>query len=172
MARWKRRGSVDADTVAQLPTESGERVLAGTRAAADRWQVGTDRALYLAGDDGWRRIPWQRVDQATWDRDTEALVVFEVADYGEPRPRHEIVMAEPGHLLELVRERVTASIMLTRHVPVAGSDGLQVIARRAPVTGGDVEWSVRLADSLDPDDPAVSRAVELALAEGRAELGL
>jgi hypothetical protein len=172
MARWRRRGSIDAQTVAALPTEAGERVLAGAQDDAGRWHVGTDRALLLTRDDAWHRLPWQRVDQATWDRDTERFVVVEVADYGRPQPRHVIGMAEPGQLLELVRERVTASIVLSRHVPVQGSDGLQVVARRAPVAGGEVEWSVRLADSLDPDDPRVLAAVERALAEGRAELGL
>jgi len=152
--------------------EPGERVLAGARDAVGRWHVGTERALYVAHDDGWRRIPWERVDHGTWNRDTERFVVVEVADFGRPRPRHEIEMAEPGQLLELVRERVTASILMTRHVPVPGSKGLQVIARRPPVTEGEVEWSVRLPDSLDAADPAVSAAVERAIAEAQAELGV
>jgi hypothetical protein len=169
--RWSRRDSVASDVVEQLPTHPGERVLAATRDTRGQWMVGTEQALYLPGDDQWTRIPWQRVDQATWDRDAERLAVVEVADYGEPQPRHEIALADPGRLLELVRERVTASILLSRHVPVPGSDGVQVIARRAPVSGGEVDWSVRLADSLDPSDPDVARAVERAVAEAKAELG-
>lgn len=173
MVRWKRHGGVDAETVARLPTAAGERVLAGAQDATSRWQVGTDRALYVArGDDTWHRIPWQRIDQGTWDRDTERFIVIEVADYGLPQPRHEIAIPEPGRLLEFVRERVTASILLTRHVPVPGSDGLQVVARRPPVAGGEVEWSVRLADSLDAGDPEVSGAVERALTAAKAELGV
>jgi hypothetical protein len=169
--RRSRRTPVDAEILAQLPTETGERALAATQVDGE-WHVGTDRALYLRTDSGWHRIPWQRVDQATWDRDTERFVVVEVADFGQPQPRHEIAMADPGQLLELVRERVTASILLSRHVPVPGSRGMQVIARRAPVPGGEVDWSVRLAESLDPADPQVVRAVEEALAEARSELGV
>jgi hypothetical protein len=169
--RWTRRSPVDADVWADLPTEPGERALAATR-SDDAWLIGTERALYLRLDSDWHRIPWERVDQATWDGDTERLVVIEVADYGQPQPRHEIAMDEPGQLLELVRERVTASVLLSRHVPVSGSRGLQVVARRSPVAGGEVDWSVRLADSLDPDDPQVARAIQQALADARAELGV
>ncbi|MGH3455304.1 MAG: hypothetical protein ACRDP2_12855, partial [Nocardioidaceae bacterium] len=88
------------------------------------------------------------------------------------RPRHEIVVVEPGQLLELIRERVTASVLLTRHVPLPGSEGLQVVARRAPVAGAEVDWSIRLGDSLDPSDPEVIRAVERGLADAQADLGV
>lgn len=172
MALWFRPRAVDPQVRARLPIEPGERILAGTRNADGTWHVGTDQALYLAQPDGWHRLPWERIDQATWDRDSERLVVVELADFGEPQPRHEIAMPEPGSLLELVRERVTASIMLTRHVPVSGSRGLQVIARRSPATDGEVDWSVRLDDALDPTDPEVVRAMERALAEARSELGV
>lgn len=172
MTRWSRRSVVDADIAATLPTEAGERLLAATREAAGRWLVGSDRALYVPRDDGWHRIPWEQIDQATWDRESEALVVVEIADFGQPQPRYEFAVAEPGQLLELVRERVTASVLLTRHVPMPGSQGLQVMARRAPVAGGEVDWSVRLAESLDPSDPDVVRTVEQALADAKAELGV
>ena len=172
MARWSRRSVVDADVASELPTEAGERPLAATRDAVGRWLVGSDRALYLPGDDGWRRLPWERVDQASWDRESEALLVVEVADFGHPQPRHEIVVVEPGQLLELIRERVTASVLLTRHVPLPGSEGLQVVARRAPVAGAEVDWSIRLGDSLDPSDPEVIRAVERGLADAQADLGV
>src|SRR5262245_17330174 len=172
MTRWSRRSVVDADVAAKLPTEAVERLLAATREATGQWLVGSDRALYVPRDDGWHRMPWEQIDQATWDRETEALVVVEIADFGEPQPRHEFAVAEPGQLLELVRERVTASVLLTRHVPMPGSQGLQVVARRAPVAGGEVDWSVRLGDSLDPSDPDVLRAVEQALTDAKAELGV
>jgi hypothetical protein len=172
MTRWSWHRVVDPEVWAQLPTESEERPLAATRDADGGWLVGSDRALYLAADDGWRRLPWHRIDQAQWDRDTERLVVVELADFGEPQPRYEIAMNDPGQMLELIRERVTASILLSRYVPVSGRRGLQVVARRSPIADGEVDWSVRLADSLDPSDPEVSRAVERALAEARDELGV
>ena len=64
------------------------------------------------------------------------LRVSEVGAWGEPRPEHRFVIDEPGRLLELVRERVTASVVLQRHVPVDGRRGVRVIARRAPGGAG------------------------------------
>jgi hypothetical protein len=62
-------------------------------------------------------------------------------------------------------------VLLTRHVPVSGSRGLKVVARRSPTRQGDVVWSTWLGEGLDPADPEVARAVDEALAAARAELG-
>ena len=68
-------------------------------------------------------LAWERIDRARWDEESERLEVVEVADFGEPQPRHELALLEPRRLLDLVRDRVTASVLLTRHVPVAGVEG-------------------------------------------------
>ena len=172
MAWRQRRDALPADVAATLPLEPGERVLASARAADDRWHVATGHALYIAGAEGHRRVPWQRVDRAAWDKDVERLEVVEVADFGEPQPRHVLEVAEPGRLLEVVRERVTASVLMTRHVPVAGSRGLKVVARRAPTGTDEVQWSFWLDEGLEPDDPFVREALERGLVEARSELGV
>ncbi len=154
-----------------MPLQPGERVLATTRDAAGDWQVATDQALHVCVDGRHQRIAWQCVDRATWDRDSERLVVVEVADFGEPQQRHQLEISEPGRLLEVVRERVTASVLMSRHVPVAGSRGLKVVARRAPAGNGEVTWSFWLGEGLQPGDPAVQAAAERGLAEAQAELG-
>jgi hypothetical protein len=147
-------------------------VLASTRKPGGGWHVATSHALYVADDTGHRRVTWERVDRAAWDQDAERLVVVEVADFGEPQPRHELVVPQPSRLLEVVRERVTASVLMTRHVAVAGSRGLKVVARRPPAGGGEVQWSFWLDDGLEPSDPLVREAAEIGLAEARAELRL
>lgn len=157
----------------RLALDAGERVLAGAAdAVADgAWHVGTDRALLVATGDGWRRVPWERVDRARFDDDAERLEIVEVADFGEPEPTHLLLLAEPQRLLDLVRDRVTASILLSRNVPVPGSRGVKVIARRSPV-GGPVEWSYWLDRGLRPDDPAVRFAIAAGRADAESELGL
>jgi hypothetical protein len=95
-----------------------------------------------------------------------------VADYGQPEHRTSLAVEGPGRLLELVRERVTASVLLIRHVPLEGTRGIKVVARRAPTGGGDIDWSFWLGDRLDPNDPQVRAAAERGLAEARSELGL
>ncbi|MGH3358974.1 MAG: hypothetical protein ACRDO7_09220 [Nocardioidaceae bacterium] len=166
-----RRETVPADVRSALSLARGERVLAAGKAVDGVWLVGTDRSLYI-GADPYTEIPWERVERATWDQDESALVVEEVADFGEPQPRHVAQLAEPRRLLELVRERVTASILLTRNVPVEGTRGIKVVARRSPLRHGEVQFSFWLADGIDPDDQAVREASRRGVAEAREELGL
>jgi len=167
----RRTPSVPAEVRRRLDLEPGERVLAGAVDSAGDWHVGTDRALHLASGAGWRRLPWERVDRAGFDDESGRLRVVEVADFGEPEPTYDLALVEPRRLLELVRERVTASVLLSRNVPVAGSRGVKVVARRSPV-GGPVEWSFLLDDGLRPDDPRVVAAVAAGRADAEAELGV
>ena len=170
---WRlRRDAAPADVTARLPMAPGERVLASSQDPGGGWHVATSHALYVSADAGHHRIPWQQVDRAAWDREAERLVVVEVADFGEPQPHHALAVPEPDRLLEVVRERVTASILLTRHIPVAGSRGLKVVARRPPAGAGEVQWSFWLDEGLDPSDRVVREAADIGLAEARAELGL
>ena len=79
-------------------------------------------------------------------------------------------MDDPALLLQLVRERVTASIVLQRRVPVRGKLGLTVIGRRSPA-GGPVTWMHAYDAGLDPDDPEVAAVADRALAGAQAEVG-
>ena len=106
----------------------GERVLAWTEATTGEVLAGTREALYLGGT----RLAWEDVEAADWDRETEVFRVIEVGTWGEVRAEHRFAIGEPRRLLELVRERVTASVLLVRHVPLEGRRGLRVIARRSP----------------------------------------
>jgi hypothetical protein len=163
---------VPPDELAAFDLVPGERVLAAAQDKDGRWHVGTDLALHVTGAEHIRRLLWQRIDRASWNPDDERLVVVEVADFGQPEPRFSLQIAQPGNLLELVRERVSASVLLTRNVPVPGSRGLKVIARRSPNGTGEVDWSFWLDRHLDPGDPEVQAAAEQGLVEARSELGL
>ena len=112
------------------------------------------------------------MEAADWDRDTSRLRVSEVGTWGEERVEHSLIIEEPGQLLELVRERVTASVVLQRHVPLAGRRGLRVIARRAPRGDRPLTWLYEYDEGIDPADPSVRAAAEAALAAARDEVGL
>jgi hypothetical protein len=130
--------------------------------------AGTRVALYLPGG---RRIPWEQVEAADWDLETETMRVSEVGTWGEVRPAHTFALSEPARLLQLVRERVTASVVLQRHVPISGKRGVRVIARRAPTGSGQLSWLFEYDEGVDPDDPFVVQAAEEALLAARDEVG-
>jgi len=69
-------------------------------------------------------------------------------------------------------ERVTASVVLQRHVAVSGKNGLFVIARRAPRGDSEITWSYEFDRGIDPDDPAVMVAARRGLDTAAEELGL
>ena len=117
------------------------------------------------------RIPWEQVQAADWDPESSTLRVSEVGTWGQVRPTYRVVVTDPGRLLELVRERVTASVLLQRHVAVSRRHSIRVIARRAPRGDQPINWLIEYDEGLDPDDPVVRLAVEAALATARAEIG-
>lgn len=143
-------------------------MLAWARATDGTVVAGTRDAVYIAGD----RLPWEQVEAADWDRDTDTFRLSEVGNWGQQRVEHELTIEDPGLLLELVRERVTASVVLQRHVPVKGQRGVRVIARRAPRGDQPLRWVYEYDEGIDPDDPAVRRAADAALREARDEVGL
>lgn len=129
--------------------------------------AGTRDALRI----GEQTIPWEQVQSADWDKQTGTLVVAEVGDWGEQRRVHRLVLPEPGRLLELVRERVTASVVLQRHAPINGRRGVFVIGRRAPGASGPISWIFEFQEGVDPADPAVIAAAEAALRQARDDVG-
>jgi hypothetical protein len=149
----------------------GERALAWAPVEGG-WVLGTRDALYLPSV----RLPWEQVEAASWDREESLLRVSEVGTWGEPRVQHDLPLAESGRdadrLLQLVRERVTASVVISRHVPITGRRGVRVVARRAPSGRSPVHWVYEYDAGIEPDDPFVQTAAAAALDAARDDLGL
>lgn len=151
----------------------GERVLAWCRSVDGGILAGTRDALYVVDADGdATRIPWEQVEAADWDADTDVLRVSLVGSWGEQRVEHALGLIEPGRLLQMVRERVTASVVLQRHVDVGGRQGVRVIGRRAPRGNAPIEWFYEYDEGVDPHDPAVRTAAAEALVAARSDVGL
>ena len=155
-----------------LDLPRGEKVLAWARATDGTVVAGSRDALHARSADGEvLRLPWEQVEAADWDRDTGVLRVSEVGSWGATRPEHTWTLDGSGRLLELVRERVTASVVHQRHVPVSGRRGLRVIARRAPSGRSPVHWIYEYDEGVDPHDPDVRATAAAALAQAREQLG-
>jgi hypothetical protein len=156
-----------------IEVAAGEKLLAWVEADAGVLVAGTRDALYVArrgAGPAETRIPWEQIEAADWDRDTAVLRVTEVGSWGERRPEHRFTIDEPGRLLELVRERVTASVVLQRHVALQGRRGVRVIARRAPRGHQPLQWIYEYDEGIDPEDPFVQHAAAEALAAARDEV--
>lgn len=161
-----------AEVTRALPLEPDESVLAAAVDASGRWYAGTAFALLVPEKESWRRIPWETVERASWDRESEQLLVVETADFGQPEPVHRAALTEPERLLELVRERISASVVVKLFEPVQGKRGITVSARRPPHTDAELTWSVLVDPGLDEQSAQVRAAAERALANARAEIGL
>ena len=165
------RADVPREVLA-LGTERGERVLATARAGDGTWLLGTPTSLSAVKGDEVVRLRWEEVQRAEWDRDSATLTVEAVRDYGQPVASVAYAVEEPGPLLAFVRERVDASIVLQRRVAVVGKRGFSVVARRSPSGRGELTWSFEFDPGIDPEDPVVGAATDLALGEARESLGL
>ncbi|MGN6251258.1 MAG: hypothetical protein ACTHNS_05520 [Marmoricola sp.] len=163
---------------------SGERVLAAAAARSaegpdDVWLVATRRHLAVVPHPDAAGIapelwPWDHVRTARWDADATTLRLDEVGSWGEHRRSAAYVLGtgdgDGAALVQLVRERVTASVVLSRRVAVQGARGFEVVARRNPA-GGPVEWQVEFDAGVEPSDPGVAERADAALASARDELG-
>ena len=144
-----------------LPLWPGERFLVAAQDATGGGVVATDRALVTSD----RRLPWIDVAHARWVDDDGTLTV-EPVDHQQSAWRAEL--PEPGRLPETVHERVMASIVVTRRVPVPGG-AVRVVGRDGG--HGELRWQVIADPGVDGSAPDVRTAADSAVAALRAELG-
>lgn len=142
------------------------RILAWAE-AADGYAVGSAAVLSTreAAADGWRHVGWHEIEHGGWNSETRKL---SWAEYGGRRGSVELTGA--GRLPELFRERIAASIVVERFVPIAGDRGVVVNGRRdlaavAPV----IAWHATLGRGLSWRTPGLRETVDEAMAELRAE---
>lgn len=167
---WSRNRGIDPavyDSFAtSLAAQPGRphRILAWTH-TPDGVCVGTPSALSVSTPTGWTHLGWHEIEKGDWNADTQTL---RWALYGGKRGS--VVLAEPGRMPELFRERVSASIVLEHFVPIVGTRGVIVSARRDlgdPLK--DIDWHATLTRGLSWDTAGVAAAAEHAVAELRTE---
>ena len=148
-----------------------ERVLAWTESARG-WLAGSPTALYVVPTHGVPlRLPWEEVQHGDWRADDEVLEVAAVGEFGRPRATYSFRLTASAatlRLVQLVRERGTASVVLQRRVAVSGTRGFTVLGRRSPA-GGPLAWFVDYDEGIEPTD--VVAEVDAAVASARAEVG-
>lgn len=170
MKLFARPERVPADVIEAAGLARGEKVLAFVQ-DGDRWLLGTRAALVIVdpGSDP-ARLGWEQIQAADWAKDESVLTISEVGEYGRPRASYSVTLENPALLLQLIRERVTASVVLQRGHLVDGKRGFKVIGRRSP-DGGPILWMHEYDAGIDPDEPDVVAAAAEALARAQADVG-
>jgi hypothetical protein len=164
-----------ADAVRAAATTDGvsrDDVLAAIQTRSGAWAAGSRAAVYLPTDGGVRRVPWELVERAEWNSDESTFHLWETAAFGTAMPQTDLVADDPGRFGQLVRERISASVLLQRHVPLQGKKGVRIVGRRSPArTDAPVSWNIVLDDGVDPSSPGLLDRAEAALQQVREEVG-
>ncbi len=162
--KW-RRPALDDDVRELLHLAPKERILAWVDDGSGRLVVASDTALHV------QRIPpeyssfgWEQIERASYD--SGVLTVVLGPDLGGATLR--VPVGDGRDLPVVVRDRVTASVIVDRFVALDGESGVRIVGRRGP--SGGIAWRA----DLDPDlvgDPAARAGAQEALVEVRAEVG-
>lgn len=133
-----------------------ERVLGSAAMADGRRVVVTTHGLWVPEGEGHRRIGWHLVSNARWDgRSLHLIEAEEVGAQGQTvlladRPPRRIPLSGPGPVPDLVRQRVTRSVLASQRREFPGGSAL-FIRRRVPGRDG-VQQQVRPDAGTDLDD--------------------
>ena len=132
--------------------------------AADGFCIGSPGWLCYGSAEGWTQVGWHEIERGGWNVETRTLSWVR-HDGG----RGSVALAEPGRLPELFRERVEASIMIKKYVPLVGERGVTVTARRDLAGSGEITWHSTLTKGLSWQTAGVREAVDAVMAEVRTE---
>lgn len=167
---WTKSRGIPAEThaswVSSLSTQAGRqvRVLAWA-ATADGVAVASPSALSYGDTEGWTHLGWHEIERGGWDEEGGRLGWYR---YGGERG--ELALTEPGRLPEVFRERVAASIVLEKFVPIRNGRGVLISGRRdLAAPGSPITWNATLGRGLTWHTEGVQAATEAAIAQVRTE---
>lgn len=162
--RW-RQPPLEADVRERLDLGPKERILAWVDDGAGRPVVASEAALHVQRvPPEYSRLGWEQIERASYD--SGVLTVVLGPELGTATLR--IPVGEGRDLPVVVRDRVTASVVVDRFVALDEAAGVRIVGRR----GADrkVTWRLDLDPGLEASPEAVLASQE-ALAEAQAEVG-
>lgn len=162
--KW-RRAALDADVRELLDLAARERILAWTDDGSGRPVVASDTGLHVQrSPPDYSRFGWDQIERASYN--SGVLTVVFGPDLGGATLR--IPVGDGRDLPVVVRDRVTASVIVDRFVALDGEVGVRIVGRRGP--SGEIVWRA----DLDPElaaNPSARAAADEALGEVRDEVG-
>lgn len=170
-AWWSRTRGLPADAYAGWMAAQGggsTRILAWAT-TPDGYAVGGPETLSHGNGADWQTVGWHQIERGGWNAELGQLTWTELAAPGESGRRGAVELVDAGRLPELFRERVAATIAVERFVPLSGSRGVVVTARRHLGPDRALSWHGSLTGGLSWSADGVPEAVERAIAELRRE---
>ncbi|MEO3938859.1 hypothetical protein V3N99_19185 [Dermatophilaceae bacterium Soc4.6] len=160
-----------------LDLQAHEKVLAAARDTdTGAWLLATTYAVALVDpsavtEDGqlavtWRR-PWHEVDRGTWARESSQLTITWAASSARPGQWR---LGEEALFLQVLRERVQASVVLAQDLRLAGRRTGRAVIRQ-DLTTGDLVEQVVLGRGVR-EDAETEAAATVALAWLREQVGM
>jgi hypothetical protein len=117
--------------------------------------------------EGWRHVGWHEIERGGWNGETEQL---RWQTYGGARSA--LALPDPARVPEVFKERVDASIVFERFLPVGGSGerGVIVSGRRDLADGPtEISWHTTLTRGVTWRTPGVRELADSAMVELRRE---
>ena len=167
---WRRNRGLPEDTYASwassLAAQPGRQVrILAWAGATPGYGVASPSLLSYGDLTGWTHVGWHQIETGGWDRDESRLSW--VLYGGE---RGSVELAEPGRLPEVFRERVAASIVLEKFVPILKNRGVLISGRRdLGGSGTTITWNSTLGRGLSWQTEGVQEAADAAVAQVRTE---
>ena len=152
------------EVLAAAPSGACWLIATRTRLLMAEPAAGQSGAAYEVGRD----VAWVDLDTAEWEAD-DGRLTFVPSDPGASPWSVLLEQAEAQTLLTVVRERLSATLVLERQSLVEGRRIAAVCRLAEP--GSPLIWRVRYEAGVDPDDPVVRRAAALLLQRSQEEVG-
>jgi|SRR5919112_561264 hypothetical protein len=169
LRRTPRPQTLPDDVRSRLGLDRHERVLAAAPLQDGGWVVTSSIALMVAESGPVARTPWHEVAEATWEPETREVAV-RWATPGKPAVLLRLG-EEPGHVPEVLRERVMSTYVLSQRVTVRGRRGVTVAVRR---NAGDGSLLVQTVpdEGIDLRRPETAERVAAMARELGEQVGL
>lgn len=166
---WSRTRGLDRPVydayVASLGPEASRPQILAWAHAQDGVCIGGKALLSWGGLDAWTHVGWHEIEHGGWNVENHTL---SWTLYGGQRGR--VLLTEPGRLPELFRERVAASIVCKKFVPVDDTRGVTIAGRRdLGASDPVISWHSTLGRGLTWQTDGVREVSEAALAQVKVE---
>lgn len=167
--RFGRRGPSLPAEVSSALGERARDVLSFARdARSTAYVVGTKTHVYAVRPTSVDLDrPWHLVDTGTWDDETRTLTVRWV----DRAPASVWVFEEQSTFMQVLRERVQASVVLADEVDLGAKRRARVVVRKDLATGSLMGQTI-LGRGVRSSDPGVREETKAALDRLREQVGL